>query len=403
MKLTDQAIRISSPARHVILALALLVSPAPFMTPFMTQVWAQEPGSSLGDDASLRDITAEQVEAVDAALAYLARQQDPETGAWAGDVGYKLNQSYEVTARMQPHVGVTSLAALAFLSAGHLPNRGEYGEVIGRATDYIVSCMSEAGFITRHGSRMYSHAFATLYLAEVYGMTERHDLKDRLQRAVDFIVDCQNEYGSWRYVPHAAESDMSITVCQLNALRAARNVGIRVPRSTIDRAAEYIADSYVDHDEDRFTYKGYYRLGRGSFKYQYTRHTRSSFALTAAGLAALHNAGIDGLELQSHKGEIDLRHSIEFLRDNFDRVSSRSRYAFHYFYWYGHYYATQALYVIGGDAWSWYYPRLRSEIMEAQKSDGSFPNNTGPGLNFSTATAAVILSLPYGYLPVFQR
>ncbi len=361
-------------------------------------------GRAADDVVVQRDITVESVEAVDAALAWLARNQDPETGAWIADVGYKLNQSYEVTARRQPHVGVTSLAALAFLSAGHLPGRGEYGDVIGRATDFIVGCMSEAGFITRHGSRMYSHAFATLYLAEVYGMTDRHDLRDRLQRAVDFIVDCQNEYGSWRYVPHAAESDMSITVCQLNALRAARNVGIRVPKSTIDRAAEYIADSYVSRDEDRYSIRRYYRLGRGSFKYQAADHTRSSFALTAAGLAALHNAGVNGLTLQDEGGdEIDLRASIGFLRDAYENVSEGTRYQFHYFYWYGHYYATQALYVIGGDAWAWYYPRLSGELLGAQRPDGSFPCPVGPGESFSTAVGAVILSLPYGYLPIFQR
>jgi hypothetical protein len=363
-------------------------------------------GLRLGDDTPLaRDITPSSVAAVNAALAYLARKQDVGSGAWMADIGYKLNQNYEITARRVPHVGVTAMAALAFLSAGHQPGRGEYGATIQRATDYLLGCMSEAGFVSRHGSRMYSHAFATLYLAEVYGMTERHDLRDSLQRAVDYIVDCQNEYGSWRYVPHATESDMSITVCQLNALRGARNVGIRVPRSTIERAAEYIANSYVDNDRDRSVYMGYYRLGLGSFKYQYTKHTRSSFALTAAGLAALHNAGLDGLQVHSAGRDIDLRESIGFLRDNFDRVSvaAGGRYGFHFFYWYGHYYATQALYVIGGDAWDWYYPRLRSEIVDGQRADGSLPCLVGPGDVFSTAAAAVILSLPYGYLPIFQR
>ncbi|MDG2148361.1 MAG: terpene cyclase/mutase family protein [Planctomycetota bacterium] len=349
------------------------------------------------------DITVDSVAAVNGALEYLARTQDPATGAWLADVGYKLNQNYEVSARRKPHVGVTAMAALAFLSAGHLPGRGEYGDVISRATDYILSCMLETGHITRNGSRMYSHAFATLYLAEVYGMTDRYDLNERLQRAVDFIVDCQNEYGSWRYEPHAAESDMSITVCQLNALRAARNVGIRVPKSTIDRAAQYISASYVDRDSDPYRYQGYYRLGRGSFKYQATRHTRSSFALTAAGLAALHNAGVNGLKIESDGKAIDLRESIEFLRDSYGNVSGNSRYGFHFFYWYGHYYATQALYVIGGDVWDWYYPRLRDEIVASQRSDGSFPCRVGPGEAFSTAAGAVILSLPYGYLPIFQR
>jgi len=355
------------------------------------------------------DITPESVSAVEQALEFLAAHQDKASGSWHSKVGYKLNQRYEVTAVDKPHVGVTALAGLAFLAAGHLPARGKYGEVIGSATDYLVGRVGEDGYISDNGSRMYSHAFATLFLAEVYGMTDRSDVRSKLQDAVDFIVDCQNELGSWRYEPFAAESDMSITVCQLNALRAARNVGIRVPRSTIDRAADYVARSYV-HDArgggggGLGSWESYYRLERGSFRYQAQSYTRSSFALTAAGLAALHNAGINGLRFSSpNVGEVDLSASIGFLRETFDRVSVNSDYQFHYFYWYGHYYATQALYVIGGEAWNEYYPMVRREILGGQLSSGAFPCKVGPGESFSTAVGAIILSLPYGYLPIFQR
>ena len=362
----------------------------------------------LDDGAVSGDITPASVAAVDRALAWLADHQNAD-GSWTGHVGYKLNQNYEVSAEAVPHVGVTALAALAFLSSGHLPNRGKYGDVIGRATDWLLGRVSDVGYITAHGSRMYSNAFATLFLAEVYGMTDRHDVKGRLQLAVDYIVSCQNEYGSWRYEPLAAESDMSITVCQLNALRAARNVGIRVPRSTIDRAKDYIAASYVDSASSQPMYPDdYYRLGRGSFKYQATRNTRSSFALTSAGLAALHNAGVNGMRFDwklanGREQTIDLNDSITFLRDNIDKISAGSPYFQHYFYWYGHYYATQALYVVGGEPWAWYYPVVRDELLGSQRPDGSFACRTGPGESFSTAVATVILSLPYGYLPIFQR
>lgn len=366
------------------------------------------PAAAQFDGGLQPDITTESVEAVDEALAFLASIQNAD-GSWTADVGYKLNQAYEVAARRVPHVGVTALAGLAFLSAGHLPGRGRYGEVIGRATDWLLGQVNTGGYITANGSRMYSHAFAALFLAEVYGMTDRHQLEEHLQRSIDYIVAAQNEYGSWRYEPLAAESDMSITVCQLNALRAARNVGIRVPRSTIDRARDYIALSYVDRSRRTFgSHDSYYRLGRGSFKYQTSPRTRSSFALTAAGLAAFHNAGVNGLRFDwtLRDGQvipIDLSDSILFLRETFPTVSDGAYYEHHYFYWYGHYYATQALYVVGGDAWSWYYPQIRGELLRSQQASGAFPSRTGPGEAFSTAVGAVILSLPYGYLPIFQR
>ncbi len=356
------------------------------------------------------EITPESVAAVDRALEWLASRQSGD-GSWHGDVGFKLNQDYDVTAKDQAHVGVTALAGLAFLSAGNLPGRGPHGDVILRATQYVLDHVTDTGFITANETRMYSHAFATLFLAEVYGMTDRQDVRAKLQLAVDFIVDNQNEEGGWRYVPKAVESDMSVTVCQLNALRGARNAGIRVPKGTIDAAKRYVARSYVhaqDAVPDDFSYfENYYRLGKGSFRYQAQRNTRSSFALTAAGLAALHNAGEYGRELQaegSRPGEtLDLQASVDFLIDHVDLVSGRSPYTFHYFYWYGHYYATQALYEVGGPAWSSYYPRLRDEIIGGQGKDGSFPCRAGPGPAFSTAVGAIILSLPYGYLPIFQR
>jgi hypothetical protein len=349
------------------------------------------------------DITPESIAAVERALTRLAATQNLD-GSWTADVGFKLNQSYEVTAERQHHVGVTALAGLAFLSAGHLPGRGEFGDGIGRATDYVLSCVTEEGYVSAHDTRMYSHAFATLFLAEVYGMTDRQDVRDKLQRAVDYIVACQNQEGAWRYQPFAVESDMSITVCQLNALRGARNVGIRVPRSTIDRAAAYVARSYVTRDEStHFGFDNYYRLGKGSFKYQAQRTTRSSFALTAAGIAALHNTGNYGQTLQGQEVTLDLQASIDFLLDHYDLVSGKSPYTFHYFYWYGHYYATQALYVIGGKAWAWYYPKMREELIRGQLGNGAWPCTAGPGEAFSTAVGAIILALPYGYLPIFQR
>jgi hypothetical protein len=377
-------------------ALALAVATAlALLAPAAPRAAAQEAQSGGGD------VTPESVAAVERALAWLAGHQNAD-GSWSGDVGFKLNQGYEVTDRNEPHVGVTALAGLAFLASGHVPGRGGYDDTIARATDFVLSCVQENGYITAHSTRMYSHAFATLFLAEVYGMTERGDVREKLQLAVDLIVATQNREGAWRYEPYAVESDMSIAVCQLNALRGARNVGIRVPRSTIDRARLYVQRSYVTRDEGQID--DYYRSDRGSFKYQAMKNTRSSFALTAAGLAALHNSGVYGGELLGPDGKpIDLGASVDFLTNHYDLVSGDSPYKFHYFYWYGHYYATQALYVVGGRAWAWYYPRLREELIAGQRPDGSWPNPFGPGPAFSTAVGAIILSLPFGYLPIFQR
>ena len=82
---------------------------------------------------------------------------------------------------------------------------------------------------------MYEHGFATLFLAEVYGMSPRDDMRDKLARAVDLIVRTQNAEGGWRYQPRREDADISVTICQVMALRAARNAGLKVPNETVDR------------------------------------------------------------------------------------------------------------------------------------------------------------------------
>ena len=50
--------------------------------------------------------------------------------------------------------------------------------------------------------------------------------------------------GGWRYDPTpVGASDISVTVCQIMALRAARNVGVKVPREVITRAVDYVKRS----------------------------------------------------------------------------------------------------------------------------------------------------------------
>ena len=189
-------------------------------------------------------ITRELERAVNRGLVWLANHQSGN-GAWSEKVGFKLNTDYRVTKDRGDHVGVTSLALMSFLAGGHVPGRGKYGSVLKNGVDYVLSCVQENGFIQDNGTRMYSHAFGALVLAEIYGMTRRRDVRNALQKATTVIVDSQNAEGGWRYRLFARESDMSITVCQAMALRAARNVGITVPASTIRAAERYVTRSAI--------------------------------------------------------------------------------------------------------------------------------------------------------------
>jgi hypothetical protein len=373
--------------------LALLGSPA-----------SAEPADEVAPPGPrVKELTEDGVAAITRGLQWLARSQQSD-GSWIAEVGYKLNSGYVVTERSAGHVGVTALAGMAFLAGGHTPGRARYGRNVQQAVEFVLSCVNTDGMITQNETRMYSHAFGTLFLAEVYGMTRDAKIKEALDRATEFTWKSQNKLGGWRYAPFAPDSDMSITVCQVMALRAARNIGIRVPKESIDRAVNYVLMSAntIGHRD------------AGSFKYQYRDRdaipTRNSFALTAAGLATLYSAGLYSNEdILAHIRE----HGIEVFQGRFPppRIEQilrylRNTYATtprgHYFYYYGNYYAVQALFIAGGIEWEEYFGRVQRDLVEDQRQDGSWPDrHVGP--TYATASACLILQIPYRYLPIFQR
>lgn len=342
------------------------------------------------------------VRAVDKGLKWLADRQ-LANGTWEATVGFKLNNSYQFDddVRGRGDVGVTALAGMAFLANGQVPGRGRYGTVVNKTLDYILSCQQGNGYITSNGSRMYSHAFSTLFLAELSGMVKRDDVREKLEDAVRLIVDSQNTQGGWRYVPFASESDMSITVCQVMALRAARNVGIPVPRATIDRAVKYVKDSAVRDSSGSSNNHVFSGDERGAFRYQAHVYSRATFPLTAAGVVTLNGAGI--------YSDRDVEEGLDYLEKELENFSKQYGEAYstsdqgHYFFYYGHYYAVQAMYTAAGSRWDRYYKFIKKMLLRMQRSDGSWPNSVGPGDAFGTAAASLILEIPYRFLPIFQR
>ena len=307
------------------------------------------------------EITLESRAAVEKGLAWLAERQ-------ASDGSYGSLSHYG------PHVGITGLAGMAFMSDGSMPGRGRHGHVVDRCLDFIVAHGSEGGLLaaeTSHGP-MYGHGFATLFLAEAYGMTNRPDVRETLRKAVRLIVSTQNEEGGWRYQPVRADADLSVTVCQVMALRAARNTGIYVDKSVIDRAIEYVRTS---QNPD------------GGFRYMLTSGG-SAFARSAAGVATLQYAGI-------YEGE-EVERGLEYIR-GFAPPQEQS--VGHYFY--GHYYAAQAMFLAGDAYWHDWWPRVRAELLEKQSPEGYWRGQAGQ--EYGTAMALIILQVPNRLLPIFQK
>jgi hypothetical protein len=329
--------------------------------------------------------------AIQRALTFLSKRQ-AKSGAYIDKIGRKVNNRY--MGDPGEHVGVTGLVGMAFLSNGSTPGRGPYGKQVQGCVDFVLTKITPNGMVKNGGSRMYSHAFGTLFLAEVYGMAPSPKVRKGLQRAVNLVVSAQNEQGGWRYMPAAKDSDISITVCQVQALRAARNVGVRVPGATIRRAIEYVRKSFIRPGtaHHRQTNGFWYQVYEN---YRY-RPSRTSFALTAAGVTALYGAGIyEGAEI---------RGGLRYLFSMRNRPPAHEmRSTFDYFY--GHYYAVQAFFQAGDGGerpyWSMWYPWIRDQLVMGQRPNGSWKDLVGS--NYATAMACVILQIPNRYLPIFER
>ena len=69
---------------------------------------------------------------------------------------------------------------------------------------------------------------------------------------------------------------------------------------------------------------------------------------------------------------------------------------------YAHLYAAQGFYMAGDEYWDAYFPATRDQLLAMQGGDGSW-NGDGIGAVYGTAIAAIILQLPFKYLPIFQR
>jgi hypothetical protein len=328
--------------------------------------------------ASKGMITPRTDRAIEAGLSYLNARRHGN-GSF-GTNGYTGN------------VAVTSLAAMAFMAAGHQPNRGPYGKVITKALEFVMDQENRdgqhPGFLhnpnaSPHGP-MYGHGFATLFLAEVSGMVHdkalRKRVDEKLHRAVKLILDSQNYEGGWRYMPGSRDADLSVTICQIMALRAARNAGLSVPRSKVDKCVEYVKSCQNLH-EGWFRYM---RQGGGN---------QQGFARTAAGVCALYSAGI-------YKGR-EVEAGLEFLRKNRKHMGGwGSRPDMHYFY--GHYYAVQAMWTAGGKYWDEWYPSIREELLSRQNGvDGSWIDQICS--HYGTAMACIILQVPNNYLPILQK
>ena len=303
---------------------------------------------------------------IEGALKYMASKQKPD-GSWG--------ESSEE--RRHPDA-ITGYTLIAFQAAGNLPNEGPYGKVVKKGMDYLLNRIGPDGIYGNRasGQYMYAHGIATIALAELYGQTQSPVIRAKLDRAIKLIIASQNSQGGWRYRPVVRDADISVTVLQVVALRAAKNSGIDVPQRTIDNAVKYV--------------KACNHASSGGFSYQ--PGSSPGFARTAAAIYSLQVCGLydDPMVLKGSK----------YLIAN-HRTGQE-------WYVYGSFYAAPAQYMIGGDTWEKWYKAVSATVTKSIRKEGNYyrwdsNGRGGVGPIFTTAVFTTMLAMPYHYLPLYQR
>ena len=229
---------------------------------------------------------------------------------------------------------------------------------------------------------MYQQGLTTLAMAEMYGMDPDPKLEEALRKAVDLLVRCQSAKGGWRYQPKKADEDLSVTVMQIVALRAANNAEIPVPTETIERAVSYVKSCYHQN---------------GGYGYQKPEQRPPT---SAAGIVSLQLLG-------RHKDET-IPKSLDYLAGMPVEWGTAGGISYYYYF---HYYAIQANYQAGGKYWANWHPRVRELFLEKQNVDGSWDlpggsekaNVVGPNKVYYTAMASLVLEIYMHFLPAYQR
>ena len=182
-----------------------------------------------------KHITPNTLKAVRLGLDYLARTQASD-GGWHDE---QAGQAYPVA--------VAGLAGTALLANGNTVSRGRYAQQVERALDFLLSTSTSSGLLTGpgedNGRPMHGHGFALMFLASAYGTETKPALRDKtkivIDKAVKLTAEGQSRDGGWTYTPGSGDEG-SVTVTQVQALRAAHNAGLAVPRGTISEAVQYI-------------------------------------------------------------------------------------------------------------------------------------------------------------------
>jgi hypothetical protein len=319
------------------------------------------------------------------ALNWLAEHQNPE-GYWSATTfgadstrtGAARTHNIEFVSpgdasgdkgwEMTVDIGLTGLAILAFTTAGNDHQTGPYRHHLRRAVTWLRRIQRLDGC---YGERSddhwaYNHAICTMAIAELYGLTLHNVLKIDLQRAVDFIVRSQNVGMGWRYDVAGGTNDSSVTGWMVLALHTAEYVGIDFDKTQVyDGAAKWYETVTVDVD-------GYARCG-------YDTPGSLCSRLRSASEVYDNTPSMDAIYIMSMvfmgKSEVKDKRIREMANGCAQNPPEWTHGKLDFYYWY---YASLALYQVGGSTWERWEAQMKKVLLRHQR--GNHPEDVKNGL-----------------------
>jgi hypothetical protein len=324
--------------------------------------------------------------AVKLALKWLAAHQEPD-GRWnprrfgAGQESETLGHN-RGGAGAKADTGITGLALLAMLGAGHTHERGDYKPTVAGALQFLVDAQHPNGNLGGEAEPfafMYCHGMATLAISEALAITGDERLKDPVRRAIGYSIAAQNRVtGGWRYRPQEG-GDLSQLGWQLMALKSAELGGIEIPKETRDGMTRFLQSvSSGNHGG-----LGSYRAGE-----------RVSHPMTAEALLCKQFLGMSRKNPASDEAG-------DYLLGELPGKAQPN-----YYYWY---YGTLSMYQLQGPHWQKWNEALATQLVRTQVDRGEDAGTWEPndiwgsygGTVYSTALATLCLEVYYRYLPLY--
>jgi hypothetical protein len=351
------------------------------------------------------EIPREYRDTVNRGLKWLAEKQNGD-GSWTGNRGQYL-------------IPMTALGGMALLAEGSTLREGKYRDNIRRAANWLMARQQANGLIgdpsnpALGGSYNYGHGYAMLFLSSLVGEEDtkerRRDLVRCLEKAAKFSFESQTSRGGWGYVSAKDGSDFdegSVTITQVQGIRAARNAGIIVPGDLVKNAVKYLKESTGPDGDIQYSLV--------------SRRKAISPALTAAAISCGFAAG----EYDNPLVKQWFSYCVKVVPSGLEGGGFGGRRAGHDEY--TNFYYAQAVYVLGEDRygkmfptvpdnqrvkWSKYRKMLFDELKNNMTREGpdkgywGATNWTAQGIGpmYVTAVYLIVMQLDKAVLPIYQR